>query len=195
MGQPKLALPWPPDPTAPVEPSPDTARPTVASHVFDALAPWCDRMVVVLGNDADLVKFALSDRPFIEVLGDPEAPMFDSICRALRQVQTLDPPAESVLLSPADHVGVSAAPIERLVAALVAAPGCAAIPESDGRGGHPVLIPSSLFQRILAWPGLEEGRLGLGGFWRDHPEFVKRVPGSPQECRRDIDTAADYLRG
>ena len=62
------------------------------------------------------------------------------------------------------------------MAAIVAAaedhPNRAILPEVQGRGGHPVLIPAGLVQTLLKneCPG------GLRQVWTDHPEYCIRLP-------------------
>lgn len=210
MGVQKLTLPWPPGGAS-----------TVIGTCFDALSPWCGRMIVVIGAGAaaGVVRSALGpDRvaasEFIE--GDGDAAMFESVRRGLAAARS--PLLRQVLLCPGDHVGVAKAPMSTLLDAAsrerdgpraesesavrrgdVRAPGRApgrppvraVVPEHNGRGGHPAVIPAELIERILGWSGVD----GLAGFWRSAPELVLRIPVNDPLLLRDLDTPEQYARG
>src|SRR5690349_897446 len=87
MGESKQLLPW--------------HGGTIVSAAFDAIVPFCDRMVVVLGHQAPLVSQALSPRRFDVVSTYPDAEMMVSI-RAGLATAAKTPQAVGVLLHPAD---------------------------------------------------------------------------------------------
>lgn len=164
-------------------------QPLVAA-AFDAIRPICDEMVVVVGHEADAVVAALGDRPFYCATSDPDAPMFESIRAGLSvAVRELNPFA-IVLLQPGDHPEVSPATLRALVRRAAPPTSTAIVPEYNGRGGHPVMIPPGIAELLLGadCPG------GLGQFWSDHPELCERLPVEDPTILRDLDTPGDLLQ-
>jgi molybdenum cofactor cytidylyltransferase len=180
MGRTKQLLPWN---------SPAGKKPLVAA-AFDAIQPICDSMIVVVGHDATAVAAALGERSFRQVIANPDAPMFHSIRAGLAAAQSLNATATFVL-HPGDHPQVAPATLAALVAAAANEPDRAVLPEFQGRGGHPVLIPPIVAAHIL----LDECPNGLGQFWQDHPELCHREAVDDNSILRDIDTPADLADG
>jgi len=178
MGRLKQLLPWPPH-------SPD-AKPLVAA-AFDAIAPVCDAMLVVVGHEAESVIAALGDRKFQSVHVDPNAEMIESVKAGLALARELDA-AAGVLLHPADHPDVKRETLDELVRAAAASPRSAIMPTCCSKGGHPVLIPAELVWNIAAY----RGSGGLRQFWLDHADRCVRLPVEDPGVTRDIDTPADY---
>jgi molybdenum cofactor cytidylyltransferase len=177
MGGKKQLTPW----QSPV----GDAKPLVAA-AYDAISPICERIVVVVGHEAEAVAAALGERPFERALGDADEPMFESIRVGLRAVRRLDQKAY-VVLQPGDHPEVSAATLKLLKDWSLKRPVRAVIPEYGGRGGHPALIPPDLVAQLAQ----TECPDGLGQFWLDHPELCERVSVNDAGVVRDIDTPAD----
>lgn len=178
MGQTKQLLPWPPG---------SEGCGCIVTAAYDTLADVCDRMVVVLGHDRDAVADALRPRDFTTALSDPDQPMFASLVAGFAAAGHLSPDA-IVLVHPADHPEVGRPTLDLLLETVTRDPERAAMPEYDGRGGHPVLIPVELIARIRSHAA--EG--GLRQFWIDHPEIRRRVPVDDPSVVRDIDTPDHY---
>lgn len=211
MGGPlKQTLPWPPvvselgrsDLASPIsnlqseipDSSAPRARSTVISCAFDAIAPFCHRMFVVVGGDAHAINAALGERTFTRVDADSDAEMFESIRVGVDAVNE-DANVDAVMLQPGDHPGVARATIEALRMEFQRDPRRAVMPEYAGKGGHPVIIPRGLLPSIL---NLNEPRSMAGGglrqFWSDHPEARTRLVVSDPLCIADIDTPQDYVK-
>jgi len=165
----------------------DGPKPLVAA-AYDAIQPICGDMVVVVGHDAEAVAAALGHRMFQRALSDPDGPMFDSICVGLTAALRIDPRATFVL-HPADHPEVDATTLRTLTNWSLQRPNAAIIPEYRGRGGHPVLIPPVVAQRILA----ADCPTGLAGFWTAQPDLCCRMPVDDPAILRDIDTPSDLV--
>ncbi len=180
MGQPKLLLPWP---------APDGPRAVIAA-AFDAIACVCREMVVVVpaGDDALVASLvvALGERRFRQVIPEGDE-MIDSVRAGLRTARTIDDGA-AALLQPADHPEVGPGTLAALLAGGTEHDDTAVMPEHDGRGGHPVLIPSQLFGEILSYevPG------GVRQFWRDHPDRCRRLSVDDPAAVHDLDTPGQY---
>ncbi len=179
MGRTKPLVPWT---------SPRGTQPLVVA-AYDAVEPVCEDMVVVLGHDAAAVAAALVGRPFHPVHADPDAPMFESVRAGLTAAAQIDPQA-TVLLQPGDHPEVAEATLHALIAAARRHPGCALIPEYEGRGGHPVVIPPAVARHVVQ----AECPAGLRQFWIDHPGLCVRLAVDDASVVRDVDTP-DQLDG
>ncbi len=168
MGQTKQLLPW--------------GDGTVVEASFDAIAPHCDAMVVVVGAEQNRILEALGSRKFTTVESDPGAEQLTSIKLGLEKV------VGDVLLHLADHPSV---PSEVVPTITSSSSTKAILPTSGGKGGHPVFIPKTIVSQIRGWKG--EG--GLRQFWEEHPQFVERLPvENAQDILIDLDTPEDYAR-
>ncbi len=180
MGRPKLLLPWP---------APDGPRAVIAA-AFDAIAGACREMVVVGAADdetlAAAIAAALDERRFRPAIPQGDE-MIDSVRAGLLAARAIDHDAD-VLLQPADHPDVAPGTLEALLADR-RDDDTAVIPAYDGRGGHPVLIPSGLFGDILAY----DGPGGVRQFWRDHPDRCRRLPVDDPAVVHDLDTPDQWL--
>ncbi len=179
MGQTKQLVSWP---------TPDGVKPLIAA-AFDAIRPICNEIVVVLGHDAGSVAAALGGRSFHEVEADADAPMFESIRAGLRAALSIDP-AATICLQPGDHPDVASSTLTLLTDWSLQRPVKAIIPEYEGRGGHPVLIPPSITAVLIE----AHCPNGLGQFWLDHSELCHRLPVDDPSILRDIDTPSDLLQ-
>jgi molybdenum cofactor cytidylyltransferase len=92
------------------------------------------------------------------------------------------------LLHPADHPEVKPETIELLVRASAEFSDRAVMPEFGGKGGHPAIVPASLFSNILDFT--KAG--GLRQFWLDHADRCVRVQVEDPGVVFDIDTPSDY---
>jgi molybdenum cofactor cytidylyltransferase len=168
--------------------TPDGPKPLVAA-AYDTVHGICDAMVLVLGHDADAVAEALGNRAFHRVASDPDAPMFESIRAGLRVAQSIDA-AAPVVLHPGDHPEAASHTLAALAEWSLMRPDQAIIPEYQGHGGHPVLIPARVIEILLA----ADCPTGLGDFWVAHPELCFRVPVDDPTVIRDVDKSADLTR-
>lgn len=162
-------------------PTEQGSKPLVAAS-FDAVQKVCDEMIVVLGHRAEEVAKLLALRSFQSVLSDPDAHMFESIRSGLLAAHTLDPNA-NVLLHPGDHPEVAIATLDNIIETSRENRNISVLPEYQGQGGHPVLIPPSVIESILA----SKCPQGLRSFWEDHSELVLRINVDDPSCIRDVD--------
>lgn len=172
MGQTKQLVKW-------------NSKPLIAA-AFDAVAPICDQMIVVLGHEEENVSAALEPRNFLRVTSDPDAEMFTSIKAGLRA--SLDAcPTATCLLQLGDHPQVEPETLQALVANSKESPDLAILPTYEARGGHPILIPSSIASQIVE--SAVSG--GLRMFWKENPQTVVRIDVSDPGIVLDIDTPED----
>jgi molybdenum cofactor cytidylyltransferase len=183
MGRLKQLMPWPSqqDPNA---------QPMVAA-AFDAITPVCDRIVVVTGTRASEVVDALFPRDFHEAQSAGEAEMMKSVGVGLTLASQLDHSAD-VLLQLADHPRVQVATLQSMLNARQRFPGAAIIPEFEGRGGHPVLIPPEIVNELAHNAGEKaEFPGGLRAFWHSRTEDCHRIDTDDAWVTRDFDTPDD----
>ena len=189
MGVLKQTLPWPMMSSALAKES------TIVASAFDAIAPQCERMFVVVGRDADAVIEALGGRVFTRIEADSEVEMFASVRAGLRVISESSESNQrfgAVLLQPGDHPGVTARTIAALFDEHGKDPTRAIMPEHRGKGGHPALIPIDIARMIVAWELNSGGGGGLRQFWMDHANLRTRIAVEDPWCTVDLDTPADY---
>lgn len=180
MGRTKQTLPLPDDPQ----------QRTLAAAAFDAIAPVCSQMVVVVAHEALAVRAALGERPFVAATSPPDAEMFESILAGLREAIRIDPTA-SVLLHLADHPRVNDAALAAILSASQSHPDRAIMPTFNEKGGHPVFIPASLGSEIIAL-GTAGAAGGLRAFWAANPQRCLRLAVEDATVVLDIDSPQDY---
>jgi molybdenum cofactor cytidylyltransferase len=171
-------LPWPPS----------SVSGTVVGAAFDAIAPFCSRMVVVLGHDADSIRRALEPRHFEVTLVDPAAEMIHSVKSGL-SAAAVGSQAAGVVLQPADHPAVLTSTVQQVISEFDASGRMFAVmPEWREKGGHPVVIPANLI------PSIHDFRIegGLRQFWQDHPASCRRMPVDDKGVVADLDEPTDY---
>lgn len=161
--------------------------PLVAS-AFDTIESACTAMIVVTGHDREAVIAALGERVFTSVEADPDAPMVESIRAGLRAIRTRDA-AASALIQPGDHPDVAASTLRTVL--VNASPDRGVMPECGGKGGHPVLVPPALFDRILDEPLPD----GLRGLWLADPGSCLRVVVDDATSTQDVDRRSDLPSG
>ena len=152
---------------------------TVIERSVASLAPFCERVIVVVGWRAGRVRDLLAGAERVHcVLNEAyEEGMFSSVRVGLAHVG-----APRFLLLPGDQPLTQPETIRRLLAA----EGEIVIPSFRGRKGHPVRIDSLLIPEILAEPPDTTLRDYLSR--RGYVTVEVDDPG----VRQDIDTLADY---
>lgn len=179
MGEAKQLLPW----------HPPRSGTTLVAAAFDSIAPFCSRMVVTVGHEAQAICKALDAREFDSVMCDADAPMFDSVRAGLERVREIDPRAGALLL-PADQPGILPESIRAILDAGRRYPEHVVSPECAGRGGHPVLISPTAITIVLS----DAGEGGLRGVLARNLSLRKHIKVNDPACTRDIDTPEDYAR-
>jgi molybdenum cofactor cytidylyltransferase len=102
----------------------------------------CEQTVVVLGYDADRVHAGITSAATIIVNPHPERGQLSSLQCGLTAV----PQAEAVFFTPVDYPAISSGTVQQLLPHA----GAFAMPQYEGRRGHPVLINRPLIEEILA---------------------------------------------
>ncbi len=157
-------------------------------HAIAGLQRWRAPVLVVTGFRHALIAGMLAGRPGVVTVRNPnpEHGMFSSVrtgVAALPDALTgfFVLPADCPFVAPRTHAALLAAFARHGSARPV-------IPVHAGRGGHPVLLPASARQTILAAPPGATLRAVLGDL---APE---RLPVDDPAVLTDLDTPADLRR-
>jgi len=175
MGKPKLLLPL--------------TGTTMIGCVVDALLDASiDVVLVVVRPDDAPLRAAVADRRVTLVTNpDPDGDMLSSVrCGLL----ALPAGTETVLVTPGDQPGLSAALVRDLIAAYRASDRGILVPVHAGHRGHPLLFSARYRDEILS----RFDGLGLRGLLLTHPDEVRQWPTSDAAVLEDLDRPDDYRR-
>jgi CTP:molybdopterin cytidylyltransferase MocA len=149
--------------------------------------PRVERVVAVLGSDADRVRAGCGDPDLDLALNEHWASgMLSSVLAGLDHAEANG--ADAVLIHPVDHPVVSPATVDRVIAALQAGARIA-VPTWENRRGHPAGFARETWPALRAAPADRGARAVLA----DHPDWVVHVPGD-RGCVFGVNTPEDYAR-
>ncbi len=156
--------------------------PMVRRAANAALASRAIAVVAVTGFAAEEVKAALVGLD-IEFAHNPEheSGMASSLRAGLR---ALPADTDAVVVVLGDMPMVSAAHIDRLIAAFDPQRGNIVVPMKDGRRGNPILWPRGFFDEMQQ----VQGDVGARGLLQRHAERVDTVPCDDDAIFADVDT-------
>ena len=144
-----------------------------------------DQIIVVVGPDADELKRdvnAFSDpRVWPVVNPDPSRGMFSSLQAGMSEAQ-----GDALVVLPADMPFVQPATV-RLLLATFAAKSAIVSPRSNGKRGHPVILPPALRDEIRSADAL----LTLHDILKRHPALRVDVDVEDRGVVRDVDRPED----
>ncbi|CAA2137307.1 nucleotidyltransferase family protein [Hyphomicrobium sp. ghe19] len=144
-----------------------------------------DIILVTGANDDRVAKAAGHGR--WRIVENPDAR--DGLSTSLRAgLRNIDPTSDGLLVALADMPGISSALIDTLVSAFEINPDAIVFPASpDGRRGHPIIWPRSLFAALQTVSGDSGGRSVVA----DHRDLWRPVACDDPGAFADIDTRAD----
>jgi len=173
MGSQKMVLPY--------------GRKTVIAHVVDELlASVVDETCVIVGHDGGTVTRALGDRPVKIVTNpDPDAGMLNSVRCGIR---ALPEACDVVMVALGDQPGISTALVDDLARAFASGHKGIAVPECEGKRGHPLLFARSYCDEVLT--SLDD--LGLRGLLHAHLADVLELNVPDPATLWDMDRTQDY---
>jgi molybdenum cofactor cytidylyltransferase len=158
-------------------------KPMLRHAVEAALASAADPVLVVTGNQETEIKAALRGLP-VEFFENPDfsTGLSSSLKRGL---SALPPDMDGALVLLGDMPGVTAAMIDRLIAAFAPAESRAiCVPTHQGARGNPVLWSKDFFPQMLAL----EGDKGARALLARHPDQICEVEMEDDAPLTDIDT-------
>ncbi len=150
------------------------------------LAAGVGELIVVVGYRANEVRAQMIHLPVrFAVNEDAEAEMSDSIARGVEAVSV---EAGAVLIALADQPAIAPETIKELLGEWQRTGARLLVPETGGRGGHPVLIDLAYRAELLAL----DWQRGLRALFADHADETQRIALSSPYIARDMDTWDDY---
>ncbi|WP_321397029.1 nucleotidyltransferase family protein [Emcibacter sp.] len=142
-----------------------------------------DRLIVVLGHDADKVRTALEGLDVKFVFNPDYEAGRQSSARAGFQAAEMDGPG--VMLGLADQPLLEAGDISQLIESFLASDQSKIfIPYYNEQRGNPVIFPAALARQIKS----DKAVPGCRKFIDAHPELVCRVPVTNNHFMTDMDT-------
>lgn len=171
MGSPKQLLIW-------------QGRPLLAHALANAQAVLAERIVVVLGANAEAIKAAV-DLTGVGVALNPD--WADGMAGSIRAgIQALPATASAVLLMLCDQPLINAAHLQNLVQAWQHAPERIVVSQYAESFGVPAVFPAEFFQQLVSLTG-DHGAKSLLAKLEVH---LLKIP--LPEAELDIDNSEDY---
>ncbi|WP_020481316.1 nucleotidyltransferase family protein [Methylomonas sp. MK1] len=171
MGSPKQLLIW-------------QDRPLLAHALTNAQSVLADRVVVVLGANAEAIKAAV-DLDGISVALNPD--WADGMAGSIRAgIEALPATAGAVLLMLCDQPLINAAHLQNLLRAWQQAPECIVASQYAESFGVPAVFPAEFFQQLASLTG-DRGAKSLLAKLDSH---LVKIP--LPEAELDIDNSEDY---
>jgi molybdenum cofactor cytidylyltransferase len=156
--------------------------------VESALASSLERVIVVLGHQADVLEPLLKGKD-VTIVCNPlyNSGQSSSLKAGLRAV-TED--SEAVLFLLGDQPLVTPLIIDLILSAYATNPAPVILPEFAGKRGNPVLFRRETFPRIQA----VNGDCGARPLFDEYAGRILRVPVADPAIQMDIDSEEDYRR-
>ncbi len=149
--------------------------------------PAITRIVVVLGAHADDVREEIKDLNVTVVVNhDYLRGQLSSLIVGIAEAERGE--SSAVIVHPVDHPLVTAGTVHALVESFLVHQPALVLPTFEGKRGHPVIFPSTLFQELKQAPL----SIGARAVVRQHRDSVVEVPCPDSGVIRNIDTVADY---
>jgi molybdenum cofactor cytidylyltransferase len=148
MGTDKALLPWPPATPG----SPPTGQ-TFLSAAIQALYPFSDKVIVVVGkNENSVAPVVYANGASLARNPDPERGQFSSLQVGLREV--LNDGRDAAMITLVDRPPANAATLRTLCSAFAEAANdvWAVVPEYNGKHGHPFLVSREMIEAFLKAP-------------------------------------------
>jgi molybdenum cofactor cytidylyltransferase len=162
---------------------------TFVDRLVRLFAARCERVIVVLGHDAQTVTRGMerSGEAVLVLNPRPELGQFSSLQAGLRAAGSN---ARAVFFHPVDIPAIQPETVARLSAAWDESPARALVLKAahQGRTGHPVLIAAAVAEHLLALPPESNTREAL------KPYSSRDVEVDDAGIHGDTDTPEDYGR-
>ena len=177
MGQPKALLPW-------------CGSPLLEYQASSLSSAGIGRIIVVLGHRSEELVPLLEDRPALEWVYNRDYLIgkTTSLKAGLRALG--DPSEEAILVLNVDQPR-SAAVIATVTEEHLRHRNLITVPCYQGRGGHPILLSTSLLPELM---DITEESQGLKTVVRRHEVDTCRVVMETSQVLLDLNTPDDYQR-
>jgi molybdenum cofactor cytidylyltransferase len=175
MGQLKALLPW-------------NGMPLIEHQIAALQSAGVDRVVVVLGHEAQMVKALLEGKEGVICVVNPDYMKGKTTSiKAGVKALGLDEPAALVILN-VDQPRTAGA-IRHLLQQHRQGRSPITIPTYRGKGGHPLILDPSLLDELRS---ISEETLGLNAVVRRHQRESQRVEMDTPEVLLDLNTPEQY---
>lgn len=172
MGRPKPLLPF-------------AEKTTIELLIASLQGAGIEEIVLVLGPGGEAVAEVLHGLPLTLAWNrQPGSDMASSLRLGMKH---LGPETTGVLVALADHPLVAPETFVALGAQHLQRPEAILLPTSQGRNGHPVLLPRIILNELDQLPTLRE-------VVRREPERLRHIPVADPGILLDLDTPEDYLQ-
>lgn len=183
MGRDKALLPWPPLATN----APGETFLSAAIHLFSS---HVDEVLVVVGkNEAALAPIIYANGAALVVNPDPQRGQFSSLRVGLQDVLNRGRDAAIITLVDRPPVEIETlATLESAFDRITAERKWAAIPEYQGKHGHPILAGREMLEAFLRAPETSNAR----DIEHAHQTYIEYVPVDDPLVALNIDTPEQY---
>jgi len=155
--------------------------------VEESVKSKADRIVVVVGFEADKIINEIKDLPVIPVYNENYMEgMSSSVKVGTRKAIELN--ANAVMILPADNLLIKSKTINKVIDAYRKTEGLIVVPRFKGKRGHPILFDRKLFNDILK---ISEETQGLKYVVRKYSDKIVDVEVESPEIYIDIDVPED----
>lgn len=185
MGTDKALLPWPPAGTPGSSPGQ-----TFLSAAIQALSPFSDSVVVVVGNnEANVAPAVYAAGASLVHNPAPERGQFSSLQVGLHEV--LNHGRDAAMVTLVDRPPPNPDTLEKLRTAFEAA-SCrgkwAVVPEHGGKHGHPILVGREMIEVFLKAPATATAR----DIEHQNLQRIEYLPVDDPRVAINVNTPADY---
>lgn len=185
MGRDKALLPWPP-----LAPDAADSGETLLSAAIAALKPFTEAVVVVAGNNAEMIaSVVVSNGASIVRNPAPERGQFSSMQVGLREAVARG--FDAAMITLVDCPPLSRASMEKLRNSFdtaLASGRCGVAPEHGGKRGHPLVVGRELIDAFLAAPVSSNAR----EVKRAHAGMIEAVLVPDSLASVDVNTPEEY---
>ncbi len=181
MGRDKALLPWPPG---------ESGHGTFLSATIRSLMASCDQVIVVCGeNESQIAPVVYSEGAALVRNPAPSEGQFSSLRIGLGEV--LQRGRDAAIVTLVDRPPANRETVAQLVEAFDAAMKSgkwAAVPEHEGRHGHPIVIGREMMEAFLRAPATTNAR----EVEHAHQEKMAYVTVADPFATMNVNTPADY---
>lgn len=160
---------------------------TIIEHSLDnLLSSKVDEVIVVTGNEAEMVAEKIANRPVkIVINSDFRQGMSTSLKKG---VASISRNADAITVALADQPFISSSLINRMIEFFKKGDKGIVVPAYKGRRGHPIIFNARYRDELLKL----EGDAGAKVVLERHPEDILEVEVSSGEIHIDIDDMESY---
>ncbi len=162
---------------------------TFLTAAIDSLRPWTELVIVVAGENAPaLLPRVDATGAFLVVNPYPERGQFSSLQVGLQEV--LNRGRDAAFVTLVDRPPAAPETLACLRAAFLNSPAWAAVPDCEGRHGHPIVIGREMIEKFLKAPATAVAR-DVEHENQDHIIYVKV---NDPAVVANVDTPEEYQR-